>query len=48
VPNRPDQLVAFLVNPPAIDPETAMPDMGLSPADARNLAAWLYSLSERG
>jgi cytochrome c2 len=48
VPNRPDQLIAFLVNPPAVDPETAMPDMGLSPADARNIAAWLYSLPERG
>jgi cytochrome c len=48
LPNQPDELVAFLVNPPAIDPGTAMPDMGLSPADARHIAAWLYRLPEGG
>jgi cytochrome c len=44
VPNTPSNLVAWLVNPPAIDPLTAMPPTGLSDADARDVAAYLYTL----
>jgi cytochrome c2 len=42
--NRPGELVAWLRNPPAHAPQTAMPDMGIGARDARDLAAWLYTL----
>jgi cytochrome c len=44
LPNRPMLLVAWLRDPPAIDPATAMPDLGLSEPDARHIAAYLYTL----
>jgi hypothetical protein len=31
-------------NPPTIDPRTAMPDLGLSRADARDGTIYLYEL----
>jgi cytochrome c1 len=44
VPNTPANLVAWLMDPPAIDPLTAMPATGISEADARDVAAYLYTL----
>jgi cytochrome c len=44
LPNRPMMLTAWLRDPPAIDPATAMPDLGLSEAEARHVAAYLYTL----
>ena len=44
LPNRPMTLTAWLRDPPAIDPATAMPDVGLSEAEARHVAAYLYTL----
>lgn len=44
IPNVPDQLSAWLQDPPAMKPGTMMPDLGVSPADARHMAAWLYTL----
>jgi hypothetical protein len=44
LPNEPDVLVAFLRDPPALVPQTGMPDVGLSAADARHVAAYLYTL----
>ena len=44
LPNRPDVLVAFLQNPPALVPQTGMPDVGLGADEARHIAAYLYSL----
>ena len=41
--NRPDHLVQWIVNPRAIDPQTAMPVTGISPEDARHIAAFLYA-----
>lgn len=41
-PNRPDKLVAWIRNAPAIDPGTAMPDLGVTEAEARDIAAYLY------
>ena len=46
LPNEPDNLVAWLMDPPAIDEDTAMPDMGIDRADARDIAAYLYTLGE--
>jgi cytochrome c2 len=44
LPNRPDMLVAFLQNPPALVPRTGMPDVRLGADEARDIAAFLYSL----
>lgn len=44
VPNRPDSLTRWLRDPPAIDPETAMPPQGIDEAEARHMAAYLYTL----
>jgi cytochrome c len=44
VPNRPQNLVAWILNPSAIDPMTAMPATGVSEPQARDVAAYLYTL----
>lgn len=44
LPNMPDDMVRWLRDPPAIDPRTAMPSLGISEADARDMAAYLYTL----
>jgi cytochrome c len=44
VPNRPQNLVAWILDPPAIDPLTAMPATGVSEPEARDVAAYLYTL----
>ena len=44
LPNNPDNLVAWIVDPHAIDPPNAMPATGVGPAEARNMAAYLYTL----
>jgi cytochrome c2 len=42
--NTPENLIRWLRNPPAVDPTTAMPDVGLSEAEARDMAAYLHTL----
>ncbi|NGM86864.1 c-type cytochrome [Parapusillimonas sp. SGNA-6] len=44
LPNTPDNLVRWLLDPPAIDPRTAMPNVGLAPDEARDIAAYLLTL----
>jgi cytochrome c len=44
IPNLPDPLTQWLVNPPAMKPGTTMPNLGVSPAEARHMAAYLYEL----
>ena len=44
LPNSPDNLVRWLRNPKTIEPGTAMPVLGLSDRDARDVAAYLYTL----
>lgn len=44
LPNRPAMLTAWLRDPPAIDPATAMPALGVSEPEARHMAAYLYTL----
>jgi mono/diheme cytochrome c family protein len=44
LPNKPGVLVAFLQNPPALAPQTGMPNVGLSIEQARDIAAYLYTL----
>jgi sulfur-oxidizing protein SoxX len=44
--NQPQTLVAWLRNPPALAPDTGMPATGLSQAQARDVAAYLYTLDD--
>ncbi len=46
IPNQPDQLSAWLLDPPAMKPGTMMPKLAMSPEDARHMAAYLYTLDE--
>jgi mono/diheme cytochrome c family protein len=48
VANVPRNLVPWLMNPPAISPKTAMPAMGINEAQARDIAAYLYTLGTDG
>lgn len=45
-PNEPDTLILFLLDPKSVDPESAMPPTGVSEEDARNIAAYLYTLTD--
>lgn len=42
--NEPRNLIVWLRDPHSIDPQTAMPDVGLSEHQARDIAAYLYTL----
>jgi cytochrome c2 len=42
--NTPANLVRWIREPQAVIPGNAMPDMGVSEADARDIAAYLYTL----
>jgi cytochrome c2 len=44
IPNFPDALARFIVNPSAMKPGTTMPAMGVSEAEARHMAAYLGTL----
>jgi cytochrome c len=41
--NSPSNLVRWIVSPQAFSPRTAMPTTGISEAEARDVAAYLYS-----
>lgn len=42
--NNPENLVRWLVDPGSVEPGTAMPDVGLTEEQARDIAAYLFSL----
>ena len=44
VPNTPENLVHWIQSPQSIEAHTAMPTLGLSDQDARDVAAYLYTL----
>lgn len=46
LPNQPDVLMRWLIDAPSMDPGTAMPPMPLTQAQARDVAAYLYSLDD--
>jgi len=48
LPNKADVLVAFLQDPPALVPQTGMPNVGLTGEQARHIAAYLYTLEASG
>jgi len=44
VPNDPEFLIRWIEVPQAIEPGTVMPNLGVSEGQARNIAAYLYTL----
>ena len=44
LPNTPRFLVPWLMDPVALDPRTTMPAVGLTEEEARDIAAYLYTL----
>jgi cytochrome c len=44
LPNTPDNMVRWLLDPPAVEPGTAMPDLVNDEQTARDMAAYLYTL----
>ncbi|MDF2811246.1 MAG: hypothetical protein K0S56_2277 [Microvirga sp.] len=47
LPNSPRYLIAWLMDPVALNPRTAMPSHGLSEAEARHIASYLYTHGAR-
>lgn len=47
LPNRPDVLVTWLRDAPSLSPQTGMPPMPITEAEARDVAAYLYTLDDR-
>jgi cytochrome c len=43
--NKPDNLLRWIRNPQGVSPGTAMPNLGVSPGDARDISAFLYDRS---
>ena len=44
ITNTPDNLVFWIMQPQAVEPGTVMPNMGVTDSDARDIAAYLYTL----
>ncbi len=44
LPNTPENLVHWVQSPKSLEPATAMPTLGLSEQQARDVAAYLYTL----
>lgn len=44
LPNNPQNLIYWIQHPRDASPRTAMPDLSVVPRDARDIAAYLYSL----
>lgn len=45
-PNRPDVLIDWLIDAPSMAPATAMPAIPLTESEARDVAAYLYTLHD--
>jgi cytochrome c2 len=44
LPNAPDNMLRWIRDPRGVDAKTAMPNTGVTPSDARHIAAYLYTL----
>lgn len=44
LPNNETNLQRWIESPQAVEPGTAMPDLGVSPEDAADITAYLYTL----
>ncbi len=43
LPNNPEMLAKWVQNPPAYNPQNAMPNVGVTPQDAKDIAAYPYT-----
>lgn len=43
MPNSADNLMKWIMHPRALSPNTAMPELGVTEPEARDIAAYLYS-----
>lgn len=43
-PNTPENMIRWIMDPPAIDEKTAMPNLHINATDARDIAAYIYTL----
>ncbi|QRM30908.1 cytochrome c family protein [Microvirga sp. VF16] len=48
LPNTPQNLIAWLVDPVALKPSTGMPSQSVTEAEARHIASYLYTLGDSG
>jgi cytochrome c len=44
LPNNGDNLIRWIMDPKAVEPGTAMPDLDVTEAEARDIAAYLFTL----
>src|SRR5688572_10606130 len=44
VENTPAKMTLFIQNPASLNPESAMPPIGIPPADAQDMTAYLFTL----
>jgi cytochrome c len=44
LPNTPENLRKWIQHPKQVEPNTAMPDLGVNPDEAKDIAAYLYTL----
>src|ERR1043166_2567432 len=44
LPNTPDNMIRWIQHPRDVDPLTAMPNLGVTDQDARDIAGYLYTL----
>jgi cytochrome c len=44
VPNTPENITSWIQHPRKVEPNTAMPEMGVTDQDSRDIAAYLYTL----
>jgi cytochrome c len=45
LPNQPPNLERWIQHPHAVHPDTLMPELGMTEAESRDIAAYLYSLN---
>jgi cytochrome c551/c552 len=44
MPNQPENMIRWIMDPPSVDEKTAMPNLHVIAADARDIAAYIYTL----
>jgi cytochrome c2 len=44
VPNTPENMVRWLRDPRSVDPDSTMPELGVTPLDATDMTAYLFTL----
>ena len=45
LPNNPDNLILWIRDPQAVEPNTIMPNLDVTEEDARHMSAYLYTLT---